>query len=364
VESQKYFGPEALQPDKPLVCNILELAREATEIFFGQGQRTELYQLQETAKGLLRLGNESVNGILAEAFDSIEEMAEYLQLEIDSQEDLLLVMEKANQALAKINSSMKTSLQGLLDQVEQRNQSVNKASEKMEQTQRSTLQNALDAVAHEIRNPVLAIGGFAKRLASVGEQEDKGRMHLIQISDIRQYSEIIAKESSRLERVLKEIMEYCQDYQPVVADKDVLSILDEVLDEFKEVFDRDKIDVIWDFPPKPVLVPVDAAGMTKVLRQLLRNAIRMMRRAHGTLTVSVQPLLPARQVSIAISNSGRPLPDDVRDALLDSNLSTKVFGAGLGLPMARKIIEAHNGRIEIKPIEGGGNTVELYLPTV
>ena len=361
VESQKYFGPKALQPDKPLLCNILELASEATEVFFGQ--RTELYQLQEAAKRLLKLDSESVNSILAETFDSIEEMAKYLQIEIDSQQDLLRVMEKANQALARINTSMKTSLQGVLDQVEQRNQSLSKASEKMEQTQRSTLQNALDAVAHEIRNPLLAIGGFAKRLASVGEQDDKGRMHLIQISDIRQYSQIIAKESSRLERVLKEIMEYCQDYQPVLADKDVLSILDEVLDEFKEIFDRDKINVIWDFPPKPVLVPVDAAGITKVLRQLLRNAIRMMRRAHGTVTVSVQRLLPTRQVSIGISNSGRPIPDDVRDALVDSNLSTKVFGAGLGLPMARKIIEAHNGRIEIKAKEGGGNTVELYLPT-
>ena len=364
VESQKYFGPEALQPDKPLVCNILELAREATEIFFGQGQRTELYQLQETAKGLLRLGNESVNGILAEAFDSIEEMAEHLQLEIDSQEDILVVMEKANQALARINSSMETSLQGLLDQADQYNQSVSEISEKMAQTQKSTIQNTLDAVAHEIRNPVLAIGGFAKRLASMGEQEDNGRLHLIQISDIRQYSDIIAKESSRLERVLKDIMEYCQDYKPVFVHKDVLSILDGVLDEFKEVFDRDKINVIWDFPPKPVLVSMDAAGITKVLRKLLRDAIHMMRRAHGTVTVSVQPLWPNRQVSIAISNSGRPMPDDVRDALLDSNPSTKTFDVGLGLPMARKIIEAHNGRIEIKAKEGGGDTVELYLPTV
>jgi HD-like signal output (HDOD) protein len=104
VESQKYFGPEALQPDKPFVCNILELARAATEVFFGQ--KTELYQLQEIAKKLLELDIESVNGILAETFDSIEEMAEHLQLEIDSQEDILAVMEKANQALAGINSSM------------------------------------------------------------------------------------------------------------------------------------------------------------------------------------------------------------------------------------------------------------------
>ncbi len=362
VESQKYFGRDALEPDKPLVCNILELAREATEIFFGQ--KTELYQFQETAQSLLKIDIDAVNGILAKTFDRINELAEHLQLEIDSQQDILGVMEKANQALARINTSMETSLQGLLDQAGRHNQSANEASGTMAKAQSNTLQNTLDAVAHEIRNPVVAIGGFAQRLASMGgEQERKGRLRLIQVSDIRQYSEIIAKESSRLERVLKEIMEYCQDYKPVVADEDLLSILEKVLDEFQEIFDREKINVIWDFPKKRVLVPVDAAGITKVLRQLLRNAIQMVRRARGTVTVSVQPLWPTKQVSISISNNGRPIPDEIRHALLDSNPTTKTFGSGLRLPMARKIVEAHNGRIEIKAREGGGNTVELYLPT-
>lgn len=362
VESQNYFGPRALQPDKPLMCNILELAREATEVFFGG--RMELYQLQETAQRLLGLDVERVNSVLAEAFDKIQELAEHLQLEIDSQEDILGVMEKANQALARINASMENSLQRVLDQVDQCNQSVTKASEKMVLTQRSTLQNALDAVAHEIRNPIMAIGGFAQRLASIGAQEEKGHQRLVQISDIRQYSEIITKESSRLDRVLNEIMEYCRDYKPEITDTDLLPILEKVLDEFTEVFSREKINVIWDFPQKPVLVPVDAAGITKVLRPLLRNAVHMVRRARGTVTVSVQPLWSTKQVSIGISNNGRSIPDEERDALLDSNLSAKTFGTGLGLSMARKIMEAHNGRIEIKVNEGGGSTVELYLPTV
>lgn len=352
VESQKYFGPEALQPDKPLLCNILELARGATEIFFGE--RTELYQLQETAQRLLGLDVDAVNGILSETFDRIEEFAAHLQLEIDSQEDMLGVMEKANQALARINVSMETSLQGLLDKVEQHSRSVTEMSEKMAQTHGSILQNTLDAVAHEIRNPLLAIGGFAKRLAHKAQQEDKGR----------QYAEIIAKESSHLEHVLKEIMEYCQDYKPVVADQDVLLLLEEVLDEFKEVFDREKINLIRDFPQEPVPVSVDAVGITRVVRQLLKNAFQMIGQDRGTVTVSVKRLPTAGQVSIGVSDNGRPIPDGVQNALLDSNLSSKTFSEGLGLPMARKIIETHNGRIELKVKEGVGNTVEIYLPII
>jgi len=350
VECQRYFGPEALQPEKPLMSNVLELAREATEIFFGQ--RTELYQLQETAQRLLGLDAESVNGILSETFDSIEEMAEYLRLEINSREDILGVMEKANQALARINSSMESSLQQLLDQVHEYDQSIHEMSKEMAQTRGSILQNTLDAVAHEIRNPLLAIGGFAKRLAYKAGQEDKGS----------RYAQIIVKESSRLDGILKEIMEYCQGYEPVVADRDALSILKGVLDEFKELFARAKIDVIRRFPQERVEVPMDPVGIKNVLRQLFKNAIGMIGEAGGTVTVSVQLLRHPRQVRIGISDNGRPIPDGVRDALLDSNLSTKTFGAGLGLPMARKIIEAHNGRIELKIKEEGGNTVELYLP--
>jgi signal transduction histidine kinase len=111
-----------------------------------------------------------------------------------------------------------------------------------------------------------------------------------------------------------------------------------------------------------MVVPVDAVGITRVLQQLFKNAIRTIGQAGGTVTVSVQSLLHTEQVSIGISDSGNPIPDDVRDALLDSNLSTKTFGEGLGLPLARKIIKAHNGRIEVKVDKEVGNTVELYLP--
>jgi nitrogen-specific signal transduction histidine kinase len=56
------------------------------------------------------------------------------------------------------------------------------------------------------------------------------------------------------------------------------------------------------------------------------------------------------------------MTDETRDALLHSNLSTKSFGKGLGLPMVRKIIDAHNGRIELDVQEGRKNTVKFYLP--
>jgi HD-like signal output (HDOD) protein len=350
VESQKCFGSEALEPDRPILCQIVDLARRATEIVFGQ--TADLHELQQLAKTLLKLGPEEVNGTLSETFNRVEDLAEQLRLEVDSQSDILRVMEKANQALARINSSMETSLQGLLDHVSEYDRSLAQVSEEMAEDCKKILENTLDAVAHEIRNPLLAIGGFAKRLADEGKEEDRGR----------QYAKIIAQESSRLEHTLKEIMDYCQDYKPALAEQDLVSVVDKVLDQFQDTFREKNIDIVRGFPKGTLLVPIGVNGITKVLQQLVKNAVRMIAEAKGTITVSIQPSQQTGQVCIGISDTGRAIPEDIRDSLLDSNLSTKTFGGGLGLPMARKILEAHNGRIELKVPEGGGNTVNLYLP--
>ncbi len=349
VESQKYFGPDALEADTPVLCKTLELARRATDTVFGQA--ADFHELHQLVHDLLGLEAESVNGILADAFGKVEDLAKQLLIEVDSQTDILAVMEKANQTLARINSSMQTTLQGLVNHVNQHDQSLNEMSEKMAESGQNILQNTLDAVAHEIRNPLLAIGGFSKRLAREAKEEDRGS----------QYAEIISKESSRLENILNEIMEFCKDYVPSFAEENVISLAEGVLDELGDLLREKQIRVVRDFFGESVEVPVDKEGLVKVLRQLLENAIHMIGEAAGTVTVSIQPVGDAGQVSIRISDDGRAVPSEVRDALMDGNLSAKTFGRGLGLPLARKIIEAHKGRIELVAEEDRGNTTTVYL---
>jgi HD-like signal output (HDOD) protein len=351
VESQRFFGPEALKPNRPMLCKIVELARMATQIVFCQS--TDLCQLQEQTQSLLGLKEETVNDILSETFNNVEELAEQLRIEVDSQTDMIKVMENANRALARLSTAMDTSLQGLLEHVSHYYRSLAQISEEMAQSRREVLQNTLDAVAHEIRNPLLAIGGFAKRLASEAKEEDKGR----------QYAKIITQESERLERVLSEILDYSQVYEPTVVDRDLIPVVNKSLDEFRDVFHKRKIDIVRDFPQKPIQASVDIDGIGRVLRQLIKNSIGMIgNKDSGRVSVSVQPPRGNNQISITISDNGHPIPEDIRNALIDSNLSTKTFGLGLGLPMARKIIEAHDGRIEMEVQESKGNIVKLYLP--
>ena len=351
VECQKHFGSETLEPDKPILCKIVEMARRATAIVFNE--TTDLHEVQQRAQTVLQLEPERVNSILSQTFDKVEGLAEQLRIQVDSQTDMITVLEKANQALARVNASMEFSLQGLLDHVNQHDRALTSMSEDMARSRRDILQNTLDAVAHEIRNPLLAIGGFAQRLArQCGEEAQSG-----------QYAKIIAKESKRLEGVLQEIVDYCRNYEPMLVEKNLAPIIDEVLYEFGGPFREKDIHIVRHFPQEPIRVPVDVDGITRVLRQLIKTAIHMIGPGPGKLTVAIRTSRQTGQVSIEISDNAPAMPDGVRDALLDSNLSTTTFGEGLGLPLVRKIIEAHHGRIALEVQAGRGNTVSLYLPT-
>ena len=82
----------------------------------------------------------------------------------------------------------------------------------------------------------------------------------------------------------------------------------------------------------------------------------------GTLVLSIMPCASESAITLSISDDGAPLPDTIRDLLLNSNLSGKTFDQGLGFPLARKIVEAHGGRIELSREEKHGTTVRLVLP--
>ncbi|MDY0042702.1 MAG: HDOD domain-containing protein, partial [Desulforhabdus sp.] len=195
VQTQKYFGADALTEEQSDLCKIVELARCSAQVLLGQEGNFEI--IQEAARRL-DLDAARINEILCSTFTRVEAAAEHLRLKVDSNQDILEVMEKANRALARMNGSLETNLGKIIGFFADYEKSDAKMAIDIAQERQKAVKDVLDAVAHEIRNPLMAIGGFAQRMAQVVETG----------SDLLKYADIIVKESGRLENVLNEVVAF------------------------------------------------------------------------------------------------------------------------------------------------------------
>jgi HD-like signal output (HDOD) protein len=182
VACQGLYGEGAGGADVPVLCRICELARLFSRVLLkAPGSFRSFYT---EAEKLLGLDQEVLHDIVVSTFSEVESIAQALKLEINKEKDLMEIMEKANRALVQISRKVSTCSGDNWEPSLPTFDSINQ--------NQKTVANTLQAVAHEIRNPLTIVGGFARRLASAA---DPG-------TDVGKYARVILEESLRLERIL------------------------------------------------------------------------------------------------------------------------------------------------------------------
>ncbi len=205
-------------------------------------------------------------------------------------------------------------------------------------------------VAHEIRNPLAAIGGFAR---SIAKRMDDG-------SPDRRFIDIIVKETERLERILTEHLSFAKLSPPKFSHGDINEILAESVGLFEEKVKSAGATVGLELAGNLPKVLVDADKMKQVFINLLQNALDYVSEG-GRIWVS--SARADRTVEIRFANDGPPIPPEVLDRLFVPFATTKESGSGLGLPIAYEIVHEHGGTIDVGRSELG--TVFLItLPLV
>jgi len=185
VQCQLFYGQAALPQDAPLLAKIYELSRELSSLI-SQGS-AGFHTPFNDAERFLGLNRDVINDILLTTFDQVQDIADNLNVELNRERDLMEIMEKANKALSQISEKMPV-YQEITGHVALPSfNSLDKRKDIVEHT--------LQAVAHEIRNPLLAVGGFARKLATSLDPASKGG----------EYVRIILEEASRLEKALLEM---------------------------------------------------------------------------------------------------------------------------------------------------------------
>jgi PAS domain S-box-containing protein len=210
-------------------------------------------------------------------------------------------------------------------------------------------------VADEIRNPLTSVGGFARRLHKIADSDKE-----------KEYATYIISEVERLEGLLKGVLAISRSRSPLFEDHDIHGILDEILKSWGERFRQQSVTVHKDYL-EDSLVRVDREQIREAIECLVENAVDAMPEG-GTLSVATDREIAngVPYVRIKIRDTGEGIGLEKMGKIFEPFFTTKISpkGTGLGLPIAKKIIEEEGGTIEVESTKGSGTTVYITFPDV
>jgi signal transduction histidine kinase len=207
-------------------------------------------------------------------------------------------------------------------------------------------------VSHEIKNPLGIISSTAELLKD--RKKENG-------ADI-QLAQIILEETKRLNQTLSEFLEFARPEIPKFTPCSVTEVLDKILSFLIPGFQTYGVEVIKDYKDKPV-IEADANLLHRSFLNIVINAIQAMP-SGGQLKVAVEIALDNKGVVITFADTGTGMQEEVLENVFTPFFTTKEKGSGLGLPVVKRIIENHDGRVKIESKIGKGTKVIVFLPQV
>lgn len=209
------------------------------------------------------------------------------------------------------------------------------------------------AIAHEIKNPLTSIGGFARRLdRAISEQSQE-----------KKYTQTIIKEVSRLEKILSDLLSYTQDESLAFKELDLRDVLEESLFMVTEGIRSGGIQLVKEYAEDIPKVKGDSHQLKQAFFSLLNNASQAMSEK-GTLFLRVRPFSKngSGYIKVEVEDTGKGIDPENLHNIFNPFYSTKESRLGLGLPLVHKIITSHGGQIEVDNHPGRGVNFIITLP--
>ncbi len=212
-------------------------------------------------------------------------------------------------------------------------------------------------IVHEVRNPLSSIGLNVELLqdglehARFATPEDA--------AEVKDLISAVTQEVDRLADVTEQYLRMARPPNPDLDPRDVVAVLDTVLDFTREELERAGVDVERDFAPDTPPVLADEGQLRQVFLNLLRNSREAMPTG-GRLTVGTRPVEDA--VEVTVKDTGQGMTEEVRRHLFEPFFTTKEGGTGLGLAVSQQILQAHGGSLSCQSIPGQGTAFVLRLP--
>ena len=207
--------------------------------------------------------------------------------------------------------------------------------------------------AHELKTPLVAIGGYARRALNKIQNTQNGYQ-----SNLKELK-VIVDEVERLETITSQILDYSKDLKLKLEDQDINQVIEETLEVLKENLRYNNIKVITDFSKGLGMIKLDSSKLKQALFNLIENACEAMFEG-GNLSLATERKDDFLVVKIKDSGSG--ITEKNLKKLFTPFFTTKPNGSGLGLPVTKKIVEEHQGSIQVESRVGEGTQFSLFFP--
>ena len=210
-----------------------------------------------------------------------------------------------------------------------------------------------EGIAHEIRNPIVSISGFANRLQSLVAED----------SSAKRYLSIIGEEIDKLEKIVKNVEEFAHIPLPAYGFHKIIGLVQRAIREAEARAGRHKIQIALTYPDIEASEGLYADGelIVRSLTFMLHNAIDAIKES-GRVEVRITLFGSGDRIAIEIADSGCGISEENLDAIFEPFFTTKPKRVGINLTTVRKIIEQHGGTISVTSTVGGGTSFRILLP--
>jgi signal transduction histidine kinase len=208
------------------------------------------------------------------------------------------------------------------------------------------LGQAVTAIVHDLKNPVITILTFARRV-----REGKG--------DLETAMKMINDSAQNMERAVRGILDFAKPIEVTPTEQDVRGLVERACEMCRSRAEEGGVRLIKDLPAEPVVAALDAFCMERALTNLVTNAIEASSKGQS---VTVRVLAGNEKTAVTITDLGQGMDEETLKNIFVPFYSKKSNGTGLGMAIAKKIVEEHEGEIAISSQVGVGTKVTVTLP--
>ncbi len=259
--------------------------------------------------------------------------------------DLRFLTMFANQAALAIENAI------IHSNLETMNKDMRALHEQLVQAEKMAALGAMIAeITHEIRNPLVSIGGFTRRLAKK-----------LQSGEDKKYIDIILSEVNRLETIIHDNLSYIKVLEPKPTEGDLNAVARDILTLYEDELAQRRIAVEKNLSPSLPSLFFDGQQIKQAVINIIKNAMEAMENG-GTLTIRTAVLGDSREAIFEIGDTGPGISVKAMHNIFNPYYTTKPRGTGLGLPITNRIVKAHKGRIDMHNKSTGGALFTIRLP--